>query len=181
MQDIKLQGESIITVELLEIIREQYRLNWYGTHGVIHWNRVFDNGVKLAEQRGVNLKVVQLFSVFHDSCRMNENQDVNHGKRGAELAKQLRKYCPLNDAEFSLLTIACELHTIALNYENITIQACFDADRLDLGRVGIYPDQERLCTPMAKDKQVIEWAFEQSIYQDQLPENPFGLQKYKDQ
>jgi len=166
---------SIITVELLAKIKEQYRLNWLGTHGAIHWNRVFNNGIILAEQKGVNTRVVQLFSVFHDSRRKNEHWDRNHGRRGAELAKELRKHCPLDDAEFGLLTIACQMHTKALTHDNITVQACFDSDRLDLGRVGTYPDPNRLCTPIAKEPDIIQRAYHRSINDNILPDKPFGL------
>ncbi len=83
---------NIITAELLLKIQQQYRLNWHGTHGVIHWNRVYENGMKLADQDGVNSRVVQLFAIFHDSRRKNENRDWDHVKRCAELAAKLRKY-----------------------------------------------------------------------------------------
>ena len=39
-----------------------------------------------------------------------------------------------------------------------TIQTCWDADRLDLGRVGITPDPSWLCTEAAKRPEVIAWA-----------------------
>ncbi len=167
--------DSFITAELLTKIKQQYQLNWYGTHGIMHWHRVYINGIKLSAQEGVNTRVVQLFSVFHDACRENEHRDRNHGKRGAKLAMRLRKYCPLDDNEFALLTIACEQHTGAWDHENITVQACFDTDRLDLGRVGIFPDAKRLCTPMAKMSETIEWAYSRSINDKILPEHPFGL------
>jgi len=83
---------STITIEVLTKIKHQYRLSWHGTHGVIHWNRVYENGMKLAEQDGVNRKVLQLFSIFHDSRRRNEHWDRNHGNRGAQLALQLREF-----------------------------------------------------------------------------------------
>jgi uncharacterized protein len=166
---------NIITVELLLEIQQQYRLRWHGTHGVIHWSRVYENGMKLASQDGVNSRVVQLFSIFHDSRRKNENRDRDHGKRGAKLAAELRKYCPLDDAEFELLTTACRLHTSTLDHENITVQACFDSDRLDLGRVGHYPDPDRLCTPLAKKQVTIEWAYQRCLNEVELPEQPFGL------
>lgn len=170
---------NVITIDLLAKIKDQYRLNWMGTHGVIHWNRVYENGLKLAEQDGVNVRVVQLFSVFHDSQRKNEHRDRHHGKRGAELAGELRRYCPLDDDEFELLTTACELHTSTLDYEDITVQACFDSDRLDLGRVGHYPDPDRLCTPMAKDLKVIELAYHRSLFDIELPDQPFGLSGFE--
>ncbi len=166
---------GIISIDLLVKIKKQYRLKWHGTHGVIHWNRVFDNGIKLAEQEGVNTRVVQLFSVFHDACRRNEHWDRNHGKRGAELAVKLREYLPLNDDEFDLLVTACSLHTNTLDHEDITVQACMDSDRLDLGRVHKYPDPDRLCTPMAKEKKIIEWAYHRSINDNKLPDQPFGF------
>jgi uncharacterized protein len=166
---------SIITIELIARIKAQYRLEWYGTHGIKHWNRVFNNGMILAEQEGVNVRVIQHFSIFHDACRRNEHLDKNHGKRGADLARELRKHCPLDDSEFGLLTTACELHTSALNHENITVQACFDSDRLDLGRVGVFPDKNRLCTPLAKEQKTIEWAYHRSINDYRLPYQPFGL------
>jgi len=169
---------TIITMNLLFKIREQYRLNWHGTHGMIHWNRVWENGIRLAEQEGVNVKVVQLFSVFHDSQRMNEGKDPNHGKRGAELAVKLREYLPLNDDEFSLLNTACTFHTSTRTHYEITVQACFDSDRLDLGRVGITPDALFLCTPMAKMSENIDWALRRSLENNKLPENPFGIDGY---
>jgi len=170
---------SIITLELIALIKKQYRLNWLGTHGVIHWNRVFNNGMKLAEQKGVNIRVIQLFSVLHDACRRNEHWDRNHGKRGADLARKLRKHCALDDAEFDLLTIACEFHTRARTHENITVRACFDADRLDLGRVRTHPNPDRLCTPMARKPETIDWAYRKSIEDNELPITLFGLKKFE--
>ncbi len=160
---------GIITIELLAKIKKQYRLQWLGTHGILHWWRVYENGIMLSKQKGVNKKVVQLFSIFHDSARKNENRDNNHGIRGAQLATNLREDIPLNDDEFELLTIACSLHTNTLTHDNITIQACFDSDRLDLGRVNIYPDASRLCTVMAKKTDFIKSAYTRSINQNILP------------
>ena len=45
----------------------------------------------------------------------------------------------------------------------MTVQTCWDADRLDLGRVGIRPLAERLCTDVARDPVLIEWAYQRSI------------------
>ena len=75
-----------ITIQLLKEIKKHYLLNWDGTHSVVHWSMVYENGVKLSEQEGVNIKVVQLFSVFPDSQRRNEGWYNGHGSRGAHLA-----------------------------------------------------------------------------------------------
>ncbi len=176
------QGDllSIITIELLSLIKKHYKLQWSGTHGIIHWSRVYDNGIKLSTQPGVNSKVVQLFSIFHDSQRHNEHTDPQHGYRGSQLAIKIRDHLPINDHEFHLLTTACSLHTSAQNHENITVKACFDSDRLDLGRVGNYPKPDLLCSPLAKQTDTIEWAYNRSINIYRLPNSPFGLNYYKE-
>jgi len=176
--DIHPQTESVITIELIARIKAQYRLEWFGIHGIKHWNMVYENGMNLAEQAGINVRVVQLFSIFHDACRRTEGRDIDHGSRGALLARELRSYCPINDAELKLLTTACELHTKALDHENRTVQACFDSDRLDLGRVGHYPDPDRLCTAMAKQAKIIKWAYHRSTNNNELPNQPFGFSGY---
>lgn len=163
-----------ITIELIAEIKKNYSLKWMGIHGISHWHRVYQNGVMLSEQSGVNPNVVSLFSIFHDSQRNNENWDKNYGKRGAELAIKLRGMIPLNDAEFDLLTTACELHTNTLGHHNVTVKACMDADRQDLGRVGKYPNHKLLCTPLAKQKKIIEEAYKRSLVHE-LPDQPFGL------
>jgi len=45
---------------------------------------------------------------------------------------------------------ACEGHTYKGYHDDVTIQTCWDADRLDLGRVGITPDPDRMCTGMGR-------------------------------
>lgn len=174
-----LKKPTAITIELLVEIKHQYRLNWNGTHGVIHWNRVYENGINLAEQDGVNTNVVQFFSIFHDSGRKNEGTDNNHGARGAQLAMKMRPDIPLNDDDFSLLITACSLHTSARTHEDLTVQSCFDSDRLDLGRVGTMPDADYLCTPVAKMQNTIEWGYNRSLIHE-LPDKPFGLSGYDD-
>ena len=47
---------------------------------------------------------------------------------------------------------------------DITVQTCWDSDRLDLGRVGIKPSSDRLCTEVAKRSVVIEEAYKRSLY-----------------
>lgn len=40
---------------------------------------------------------------------------------------------------------------LQLSFFISTIDACFDADRLDLGRVGITPDPEKMATERGKE------------------------------
>ena len=84
-----------------------------------------------------------------------------HGPRAAEYAAWARKrgLFELDDAAFELLKIACIGHSDGHTQADVSVQVCWDADRLDLGRVGIYPDSRRLCTGPTKHAGVIERAW----------------------
>ena len=45
----------------------------------------------------------------------------------------------------------------------VTVQTGWDADRLDLGRVGIVPRPERLCIAQARDPVLFERAHRRSV------------------
>ena len=144
---------------VLKTVLEGYALPHCGTHGVAHWARVLENGLRLADETGAKVQVVTLFAILHDSRRMNEGTDPEHGPRAAEFAAELRgSVFDLDDHEFSLLYRACEGHTHERNHPDVTIQTCWDSDRLDLGRVGIMPHPSRLCTEVAKRRETIKWA-----------------------
>lgn len=120
---------------------------------------MLENGLRIAQDTGANEKVVCLFAVLHDSRRQNEALDPGHGRRGAELAKSLRgSFFQVTDDEFDLLYEACVRHTDGKTEGDVTLQTCWDADRLDLGRVWIWPHPNHLCTEVAKDPEVIAWA-----------------------
>jgi uncharacterized protein len=152
----------VVTINVPLIIRavlDEYTLPWDGDHGVAHWARVLENGLRLAGETGANVEVVRLFALFHDSRRVNEATDPEHGARGAEYARSLRgRLFQLPDPEFQLLHRACSGHTHERTHPDATIQTCWDADRLDLGRVGITPHPSRLCTEAARRPETIRWA-----------------------
>ena len=56
-----------------------------------------------------------------------------------------------------LLEYACVHHTDGLTDADPTVQACWDADRRDLPRVGVTVKPHRLCTTAAKAAETIEW------------------------
>lgn len=144
---------------VLDSILEQYALPWTGDHGIAHWARVLENGLRLATTTGANVEVIRLFAILHDSRRLNETSDPQHGPRAAEFAGLLRgRVFELPDHEFHLLHRACAGHTHERTHPDITIQTCWDSDRLDLGRVGIQPHPSRLCTASAKAPEVLQWA-----------------------
>ena len=144
---------------IVHAVLEGYALPWGGDHGVAHWARVLENGLRLAEETGADAEVVTLFAVLHDSRRVNEATDPEHGPRAAELARSLRGHLfDLPDREFRLLHRACAGHTHERTHPDVTIRTCWDADRLDLGRVGITPHPSRLCTEAARRPEMIRWA-----------------------
>ncbi len=154
----------MITQTLISTILEKYCLPLNGIHGVSHWARVLENGLRLARHSGADVRIVQLFAIFHDSKRMNESRDDGHGVRGAEFAAQLRRTAfTLSKREFDMLYYACAHHTDGLIEADVTVQTCWDADRLDLLRAGITPQPYKLCTAAARNKQFIDWANQRSV------------------
>jgi uncharacterized protein len=145
---------------LLHALLDDYALPLDGDHGVAHWARVLENGLRVAEHNGADVEVVRLFALFHDCRREDEGSDPEHGPRAAALAKTRRgELLPhLTDAQFRQLHRACAGHTHELTHPDPTVQACYDADRLDLGRVGITPHPARLCTAFARRPETIAWA-----------------------
>lgn len=144
---------------ILREILAGYALPWDADHGVAHWARVWENGLKLCESEPANPEIVRLFAVFHDSRRVNECHDPQHGLRGALLARQLHGRCfQLTADELDVLCFACEHDTDIISWPEPTIQCCWDADRLDLGRVGITPDPQMLGTATARRRETINWA-----------------------
>ena len=150
--------------QLLQAIRDQYQLPWWGLHGITHWARVYENGLRLAEHTEADREVLLYFALFHDAKRVNERWDDGHGRRGAEFAASLRgSYFDLSSHQFELLFVACAQHTDGLLEGDSTVQTCWDADRLDLARARIYPRPEQLCSPAARSPEVIAWATERSL------------------
>ena len=156
---------AVLSRELIQVIRKQFVLNWRGLHGAPHWVRVRENGLRLAETTGANTKVVELFAFLHDSRRLNDDSDYEHGKRAALFAQSLAgSLFELTESELEDLLTACRGHSDGLREGSVTVLTCWDADRLDLGRVGIKPNPHYLCTAAARDPLTIEWAYKRSIH-----------------
>lgn len=143
----------------IQEILNGYTIDPNGIHGIPHWARVYEIGERLAAKTEADIELVHLFALFHDSRRVNDHIDPEHGKRGAELAASLRgSLIDLDDHRFDLLYYACEYHTDGMTDADITVQVCWDSDRLDLGRVGISPEPRYLCTDVARQERIIDWA-----------------------
>lgn len=149
---------------LVERLRVSYRLRWDGVHGWPHWLRVRENGLRLAEVTGADPAIIDAFALFHDVARRNESWDPHHGRRGAELLRSLAPaLLSLDAAQLELAAKACTHHTEGLLEGDVTVQTCWDADRLDLGRVGTRPRPALLCTAAARDPALLAWAWRRSV------------------
>jgi uncharacterized protein len=154
----------MVTADLVTAILTNYKMRIDDIHGVSHWARVMENGRRLAASTGARLEVVELFAVFHDSMRVSNGHDHEHGKRGADLAIKLRGiHFSLPDDDFALLQEACINHTEGAIIADVTVQTCWDSDRLDLARAGIFPNPKRLCTEAARQPEMIAWATQRSF------------------
>jgi uncharacterized protein len=156
---------EIITDDLVEYIKSTYQLNWNGLHGWSHWMRVCEIGLRIARLNGADQNVVALFAFTHDMARLSDGHDHQHGPRAAKRirAELQGRFFLLSDEALVQLTQAVALHTRGLLKADITVQTCWDSDRLDLGRAGITPVPHRLCTAEARDPALLDWAYKQSI------------------
>lgn len=144
--------------EILEEVLGGFRLRHDRNHGVGHWARVMVNGRDLARRYGIDAKVVELFALLHDCRRDAEGVDREHGPRAADYVHELaaRGLIRLSRQDLDILAFACRHHSSGRRDGPLLAQVCWDADRLDLGRVGIAPAPDKLCTAFARDAAVFE-------------------------
>ena len=121
-----------------------------GYHGEQHWENVERNGYYLAQFNNADKMVISYFAFIHDSMREDDGKDLGHGPRAASFIMKHREEFPLDDEQFKQLKDACKGHTVGERPDCITINTCWDADRLDLARVGIVPSSKYLFNEEAK-------------------------------
>jgi hypothetical protein len=139
--------------EVYQRATTQYPLS-HSYHGKWHWEKVERNAATLAKNtKGADRTVVQLFALIHDCKRENEDHDPDHGHRAAAYARELFKEGLLNisESQLELLCEACKYHNDGQVSSDPTIGVCWDADRLDLPRVGITPNPNLLSTQAGKN------------------------------
>jgi len=123
------------------------------THGEQHWRAVARTGLEIKNaDRVVSGRVLFLFALLHDARRFTTEPDPEHGPRAADLAVDLREraFFSLDDARMALLVEACQLHDTGATSHEPTVGACYDADRLQLTRMGITPDPALLSRPVSR-------------------------------
>ncbi len=145
----------IVTQCVPYVLRESITLNTLQSrlHGLDHWWRVWRNAQMLVADSyspRVDMEVVALYALFHDSMRQTDGTDPGHGERGYKLFERLALL--LNFDEFmserqtELFFEACLEHSQGLRSSEPTIAVCWDADRLDLHRKGVWPDPRLMST-----------------------------------
>ena len=123
-------------------------------HGPNHWLQVEKNAIMLGEHTlGCDMEVARRFAILHDCRRQNEGSDPEHGARAAKFAQELhdRGVLGLNPGQLAILKYAMTHHNGGQVSGDPTIGVCWDADRLDLPRVGTNPNAALLSTPYAKE------------------------------
>ncbi|MCX6722032.1 MAG: hypothetical protein NTY04_02495 [Candidatus Staskawiczbacteria bacterium] len=146
---------------LIKIAKEQFKLDMSSPHGINHWKRVRIIGKYLSEGTDADWEVICCFAYFHDVKRENEGDDPLHGHRAGEFVNEFfhLEGGDLSKKQMEQLKYACDFHCQpGAKSDDITVQTCWDADRLDLWRVGMIPDPQFLNTEKAKKKETIEWS-----------------------
>ncbi|MBU3979267.1 hypothetical protein KJ980_06065 [Patescibacteria group bacterium] len=146
---------------LLYIIKSQFRLDLNGDHGIGHWKRVEKIAIYLSTDQDVDIEVIRLFAYMHDSRREDEYDDPLHGFHAAKYVLDLyeKNLLGISRQQLETLMYACEHHSNqTAKSDNITIQICWDSDRLDIWRLGIEPDPKYFYTGLAKQPETILYA-----------------------
>lgn len=119
-------------------------------HGTYHWRVVERNGLYLCQFNNADKEVIRFFGLLHDCMRVNDGFDKEHGPRAKKYIKSIADFLPLNKEQIDDLCMACASHTFGAKAINETVATCWDADRLDIGRVGIQPHEDYLTNSEAK-------------------------------
>ncbi len=141
-------------LKLLRQIQKDTSIWQSDIHGLEHWLCVEENGHLISEMTGADKAIVSYFAYLHDCQRWDEYDDPEHGPRAAVYAQKHRSMIELDDDQFELLRTACYHHTHAMPNRyagaSMTLAACWDGDRLDIGRVGVEVDPSYLFSSFAK-------------------------------
>lgn len=156
--------KTVDHARVARVARDRFALGRRSSHGAAHWQRVQDNGLRLAKENGADAELVKLFAWLHDCCREDDCADMAHGPRAALYMDTLREdvLADLEQERFLTLQEAVRDHTSGHRHRDVTIGTCWDSDRLDIGRVGSRPRRRYLSTKEAREEKVIEWAWRRS-------------------
>jgi uncharacterized protein len=137
---------------LLKRAQDRFRCGPHSIHGPKHWRNVESTILLIAPQTGADVDIGRLFAIFHDCCRLDDGGDADHGPRAAAFLQELiGSERILSAPQADALIYAVHHHTFGMISDDPTIGSCWDADRLDLGRVGIVPSAKMMSTSAGKE------------------------------
>lgn len=143
---------------IIDQARKIIKIDINHLHGINHWQRVEQFGHYLADFSGAEKNILSLFAYLHDLGRENDDEDFYHGERSAEIAKSFfeKGIIQATTEEMDKLIYACQYHNKAeASSDDLTIQTCWDSDRLDMWRANIEPNPLYLFTNQAKKSETI--------------------------
>jgi uncharacterized protein len=139
--------------QLLRVVLAR-RSSRSAVHGTQHWLQTAATGHRIVQRvPEADAAVVLVFAVVHDALRHGDGSDPDHGARAAALVEDLARSgtLTLSATQLELLTAACRDHSLPRVSEDPTIAACWDADRLDLNRIGVVPAEEWLSLAVSRE------------------------------
>ena len=101
--------------------------------------------------------IFELFANLHDSQRFDEYADLGHEQRAKKFTKSLieKGIIKLDKDDQERLLYACENHTKPNKnhkpYNDLIVQIYLDSDKMDIGRVGVTPDEKYFLTDYTKE------------------------------
>jgi len=135
-------GMDVAPDRVLEYVLAHATADVASIHGLSHWRRVERYGRLPAVREGCDPLTVVLFAYPHDFLRENDGSDPRHGPRAADFIE--RHWADVGAA------VAADLLGELAFAPSREVALCWDADRLDLPRVGIEPALEYFHTDAAK-------------------------------
>lgn len=144
--------EAGALISLVELVLPRAWRRDSTLHGDEHWRCVAATGLALAPSVGtVDRTLVFCFGLLHDTRRLTDSVDPEHGARAASFAGELREEgaLSLGEARFAQLASALTHHSEGRVAADPTTGTCWDADRLHLPRVSIEPRPNLLSTHAA--------------------------------
>ena len=166
-----------------ELITDYAEFNMEGDHGEIHSARVLLNCLFIAKEMnltGHETDILAIASVFHDTMRDNNGEDIKHGEASAEYYKKYAQEHPalINYEKVieQIIKYHClpdEMGRSEINKRYLKLFDIFkDADALDRVRFGIRDlDMNQLRTPEAKSMTMVADILRQEL---KLPDQTLG-------
>lgn len=149
----ELERDSFLE-EMLDSAKSQFVLKPNSDHGPAHWEKVERNVLCLSEGMSAeDILTCRLFAIFHDCKRENEMDDPEHGLRASQFVHEAHPHLvdKIGQERVLKLMYACEHHNTGSTEDDPIVGTCWDADRLDLIRVGIVPNPKLMSTGRGYD------------------------------